>query len=395
MEKVNKAMPEVKEILTPSLYRKLKNFVDTYNKFGIPYFKETGCLPIRGKRRKVAREATSAEVMKHILREEEGKYGMNPPDPFHQPDPPKHVIDQMIQNMFGQKNEKPTISENKDDVDVSAETIDRRLEEMERKEMEQYEDVDIPDEVLEKMENTGDDFFDIPSQEEINSILEKAFGADATIPEASGTSLLGKVTKPDLKIMEKGVFPCQPVTHQAFIFRSQIRMGTDFFHDLILVNALKPTVTRLSADGNISISYPQGEEEFGANCTFFTDSWGVRNAIQLLLNDLALNPAYLQGGGKRSIILRSATVKPDPAKSFFCSNIYLTLEEGISEANSLHQNEAIRKGLKNLQNCCDWSVLTESNGICMENPLLISQDTVKHKAPVFKGVTHKFTFFQS
>jgi RNA-directed DNA polymerase len=398
MEKVNKAMPEVKEILTPSLYRKLKNFVDTYNKFGIPYFKETGCLPIRGKRRKVAREATSAEVMKQLGIEEERERNsrmMIPPDPNEVNAIPKHIFEQMIPKMFVQKKENPKPSEKYDDAEVPDEIVEQMFAEMDRQERLQNDDFDIPDDVLEKMENTGDDFFDIPSQEEINSILEKAFGAETEFPDSSDDSAEKKKSVLGLRTMRPGIFPSQPVTRQAFIFRSQIRVGTDYFHDLILVNALKPVILQLNSNGNVHVAYEQKEDEFAVNCTFFTDSWQVRNAIVILLRDLALNPAYAPEGSNRRIFLRSATVQPNPKKKTFCTNIYLRLEEGKVDMAELKRNSAVQKAAGRLKNLGDWSVLLGHEGKTDQHFLLESPDAFPHQLPYQEGLTHKLTFFQS
>jgi RNA-directed DNA polymerase len=370
MEKINKAMPEVKEILTPSLYRKLKNFVEAYNKFGIPYFKETGCLPIRGKRRKVAREATSAEVMKQILREEEGKYGIIPPT-AHQPDPPKHIMEKML----GEEATPPK------------HVMDKMIEMM-------FGQIKVAEP---RKENEGENLSKTLSGNKKNPVA----GQDARSSKASSgkQSAFGpannKNQKSDLKILEKGVFPCQPVTHQAFIFRSQIRVGTDYFHDLILVNALKPEIEKLNATNNVHISYGQREEEFAANCIFFTDSWQLRNALVILLRDLALNQAYPPEGSKRNIILRSATVQPDPKKKLFCTNIYLRLEEGKADMAELVKNSAVQKAAARLKNLGDWSVLLGQDGKTEQHFLLQSPDSVDHQLPYLEGLTYKLTFFQS
>lgn len=320
---------------------------------------------------------------------------MVPPDAHEVVAIPKHIFEQMFPKMFVQKKENPKPSQKDDDVEIPDEIVDQMFAEMERQERLQNEDFDIPDDVIEKMENTGDDFFDIPSQEEINSILEKAFGADAAIPEASGTSSPSKVTKPDLKILKKGVFPCQPLTRQAFVFRSQIRIGTDYFHDLILVNALKPVINQLNSNGNVRIAYEQKEDEFAVNCTFFTDSWQVRNAIVILLRDLALNPAYAPEGSNRHIFLRSATVQPNPKKKTFCTNIYLRLEEGKVDMAELKRNSAVQKAAGRLKNLGDWSVLLGQEGKTDQHFLLESPDAFPHQLPYQEGLTHKLTFFQS
>ncbi len=375
MEKVNKAMPEVKEILTPSLYRKLKNFVDVYNEHGIPYFKETGCLPIRGRRRKVAREATSAEVMKHIFREEEEKYGALPPDPSQQPDPPKHIMDKMIEKMLGEEATPPK------------HVIDKMIEMM-------FGQIKVAepgkDDEGENLSNT------LSGKKKKPVAGQDARSGTASSGKQAGSGPANKKNQnSDLKILEKGVFPCQPVTHQAFVFRSQIRVGTDYFHDLILVNALKPEIERLNATNNVHISYEQREEEFAANCIFFTDSWQLRNAIQILLRDLALNPAYATEGSTRNIFLRSATVQPDPKKKLFCTNIYLRLEEGKADMAELVKNSAVQKAAARLKNLGDWSVLLGREGKTEQHFLLRSPDAFAHQLPYMEGLTHKLTFFQS
>jgi hypothetical protein len=298
MEKINLAMPEVEKFLTPKLFRKLKTFVEVYNRDGIEYFNTTKCIPLVG-----------------------GRW-LKP------------------QN----ESQENSLKEPSDAYNVKAG----------------------------KREN-----------------YEKIY-------QTISFSELFAQLKTESKVLETElILPSFKVAKAANEFRYQIRVGTDFFHDLVLVNALKPTVNQLNAYDQITIKYEPSEDEFGVNCSFFTDSWEVRNAIQILLKDFALNPAYVSATEKRTIVLRSVTVQPDLKKTLFCSNIYIQLIEGKSNFEQMKRNADSNKALNRLTGLADWSILIGEDSKMGQHFLLSSPDAINHKVPYFEGITHKLTFFQS
>lgn len=227
------------------------------------------------------------------------------------------------------------------------------------------------------------------------SIEEKSGLSEKIYNTISFSELFGNINKEEKVMLTELILPSSKVVKAANEFRYQIRVGTDFFHDLVLINALKPTVNQLNAYEQVTLKYEPSEEEFGVNCSFFTDSWEVRNAINILLKDFALNPLYDTENEKRTIILRSATVQPDPKKTLFCSNIYIQLVEGKLDFEQMKSNARATKALKRLTCLADWSILIGKDSKINQHFFLSSPDVFIHKAPYFEGLTHKLTFFQS
>ena len=226
------------------------------------------------------------------------------------------------------------------------------------------------------------------------------------------------------------ISPDKTVSKAANEFREQIRVGSDYFQDLILANALKPTIKALAASTveaelpyltiNIESTdftklpdlstatvgeepvrtydeFQPNEEEFGINCSFFTDSWEAVKAINSLMKDLAQNPFYETPDGKRDFWLRSAVIQRGTKENpFFASVIYVHLEKGKVIDGAAFAHARLQKTKQRLWSLADWSVLYQcADGENREDFFLNSIDNQNHQAPWYEGVTHKLTFYQS
>jgi hypothetical protein len=220
---------------------------------------------------------------------------------------------------------------------------------------------------------------------------------------------------------QEAISPDKTVSKAANEFRSQIRI------DLILANALKPTLKSLIKGGTISISIdPELEigvqntnlsarefldfldishkqlfkpniEEFGVNCSFFTDAWEAVKAIRSLVKDLAENAAYSFFGYERIVWLRSAVIQRGTEQApFFATVIYVHLEKGrINDVNAF-KSIRLEKTKQRLWSLADWSVLyQDTDGQNQEYFFLHSADNQPHPAPWYEGITHKLTFYHS
>ncbi len=195
----------------------------------------------------------------------------------------------------------------------------------------------------------------------------------------------------------KAVAPNKAVSKAAKVFRAQIRVGSDYFQDLILANALKLVLDLLNSDQTVKASFQPNEEEFGINCSFFTDAWETVKAIRSLLKDLAQNTDYQVDSENRTIWLRSAVIQRGTERApFFATVIYVHLEKGrINDVNAF-KNIRLEKTKQRLWSLADWSILyQDTNGQNQEYFFLNSADNQPHPAPWYEGITHKLTFYHS
>lgn len=242
-------------------------------------------------------------------------------------------------------------------------------------------------------------------------------------------------------VVRKAVFPSMTVSKAADQFRQQIRVGSDYFQDLILANAIRSTMVELTKTSGVEASelsiaeetfveyatdneiatprfkvlsafkakgfgidetridnlFKPTKEEFGVNCSFFTDSWEAVKAISSLMKDLVRNPLYETPDEEKQFWLRSAVIQRGSEQApFFATVIYVHLENGglIDEAAFAHAR--LYKTKQRLWSLVDWSVLyQDANGENREHYFLNSADNQPHQAPLYKGITHKLTFYQS
>lgn len=195
----------------------------------------------------------------------------------------------------------------------------------------------------------------------------------------------------------EAVAPNKAVSKAAKVFRAQIRVGSDYFQDLILANTLKPTLDLLNSDQAVNASFQPNEEEFGVNCSFFTDAWEAVKAIRSLLKDLAQHTAYRVDAENRTIWLRSAVIQRGTEQApFFATVIYVHLEKGRINDVSAFKNIRLEKTKQRLWSLADWSVLyQDTDGQNQEYCFLHSADNQPHLAPWYEGITHKLTFYHS
>lgn len=212
--------------------------------------------------------------------------------------------------------------------------------------------------------------------------------------------LLKKAKMPVLEqeaTQQKAVSPDKTVSKAAKVFREQIRVGSDYFQDLILVNALKPTLDLLNSNETVKASFQPSEEEFGINCSFFTDAWETVKAIRSLLKDLAQNTDYQIDSENRTIWLRSVVIQRGTEQvPFFATVIYVHLEKGrINDINAF-KNIRLEKTKQRLWSLADWSVLyQDGKGNNQEHFFLKATANQPHQAPWYEGITHKLTFYHS
>jgi RNA-directed DNA polymerase len=379
LEKVSEALPGVKKILTPKLFKKLTAFVEVYRKDGVDYFNKTGYLPLNGNRSSLNENSILADNKENYQTQTLGKFWL--------------AMNKVSRRKLWKNGKGVTLIVSGRSMLVNkeiADDLEKTLETIEYTDLilKGYKAVKATDE-----EGMGRYGFVHPSNiDKVKKHFEDSFPTGKTKFLTLEEIIHFSKNTSDFNFIFP---PSKEVTKAANQFRYQIRVGTDFFHDLVLANALKPTFNQLNAYKQSTVKYEPSEEEFGVNCSFFTDSWEVRNAIQFLLKDFALNPAYSNENEKRTIILRSATVQPDPKKKLFCTNIYIQLVEGKSDFEQLKLNKEVRRALKRLNGLADWSILFGKDSKMEQHFLLCSPDVINHKAPYFEGITHKLTFFQS
>lgn len=244
-----------------------------------------------------------------------------------------------------------------------------------------------------------------------------------------------QVSEPKEEIQE-AISPDKTVSKAAKIFRSQIRVGSDYFQDLILANALKPTLDSLMETNEIdspsnfsekiklpktmdAISLSEKEqvisiikslfdkphrelfkpslEEFNINCSFFTDAWEATKAISSLIKDLTQNAAYQTNTTKRTLWLRSAIIQRGTEQApFFATVIYIHLEKASIQNLTAFTHQRLEKTKQRLWSLADWSVLyQDADGQNQEHFFLNSADNQPHPAPWYEGITHKLTFYHS
>ena len=195
----------------------------------------------------------------------------------------------------------------------------------------------------------------------------------------------------------EAIAPNEAVSKAAKVFRAQIRVGSDYFQDLILANTLKPTLDLLNSDQTVNASFQPNEEEFGVNCSFFTDAWETVKAIRSVLKDLAQNADYQTDAKSRIIWLRSAVIQRGTEQApFFATAIYVHLEKGRINDVSAFGNIRLEKTKQRLWSLADWSVLyQDADSQNQEYFFLNSTDNQPHLAPWYEGITHKLTFYHS
>lgn len=229
--------------------------------------------------------------------------------------------------------------------------------------------------------------------------------------------LLKKVTmdvEDDKTENNSAVSPDKAVSKAANQFREQIRVGSDYFQDLILVNALKPIADALNSNQPKEIISPReleflgkhpyvkniflpNEDEFGINCSFFTDSWEAVKAIRSLMKDLVQNDLYSSSTPERKFWLRSAVIQRGTEQEpFFATIIYVHLEKGCVTNEAAFNHPRLEKTKQRLWSLSDWSVLYQDRvGKNHEHFFLNSSDNQGHQNPWYEGITHKLTFYHS
>lgn len=228
--------------------------------------------------------------------------------------------------------------------------------------------------------------------------------------------LLKKVTidvEDDETENNSAILPDKAVSKAANDFREQIRVGSDYFQDLILANAIKPVADALNSNQpKVGISprrleglgkfpyldnvFKPSEEEFGINCSFFTDSWEAVKAIRSLMKDLVKNDLYSTSTAERKFWLRSTVIQRGTKQEpFFATIIYMHLEKGCV-TNEAFNHPRLQKTKQRLWSLADWSVLyQDSEGENQEYFLLNSGDNQGHQNSWYEGITHKLTFYHS
>ncbi len=212
------------------------------------------------------------------------------------------------------------------------------------------------------------------------------------------------------------VSPDETVSKAAKVFREQIRVGNDYFQDLIFLNALKPILAELNINNknipqkveegglsliidysSISDIFLPNEDSFSINCSFFTDSWEALKSIRSILKDLNQNPYYSTATTQRNIRLRSEVVqRVEHDNIFFATIVYVTLESGKIESIEAFNNIRLHKTRQRLWSLADWSVLyKDSENTFQECYFLNSSDNLSHQGPWYDGITHKLTFYHS
>ncbi|MBO0932552.1 reverse transcriptase domain-containing protein [Fibrella aquatilis] len=198
------------------------------------------------------------------------------------------------------------------------------------------------------------------------------------------------------RVQAEDILPDNKVTQAAKDFRTQIRIGNDYFHDWILINSLKPIVNELNSRELVSISYEPSEEEFSLNCEFFTDTKEVWKAIRSLLKDLAENP-YYDVKDERIILLRSATIKRNlNGESFFATIIYLNLQNAfiVNELKAFQQSR-LTKNQQRLHKLADWSTVYQDESGQLSEHLFLASPETRSDNQLTEGITHKLTFYHS
>ena len=205
-----------------------------------------------------------------------------------------------------------------------------------------------------------------------------------------------QLSEPKEEIQE-AISPDKTVSKAAKIFRTQIRVGSDYFQDLILANALKPTLEVLNTTDAIMASFKPSEEDFGVNCSFFTDTWEAAKAIRSLLKDLVQNTDYQTTTERRIFWLRSAVIQRGTEQApFFATVIYVHLERASIQGLKAFTHQRLEKTKQRLWSLADWSVLyQDADGQNQEHFFLNSADNQPHPAPWYEGITHKLTFYHS
>ena len=239
----------------------------------------------------------------------------------------------------------------------------------------------------------------------------------------------------------KAVSPSKVVSKAANQFQEQIRVGSDYFQDLILTNAIRPTMLELTGTSDVKGSelsiaeenlieyatendiatpkfkvlsafkakgfgidearinnlFKPTKEEFGVNCSFFTDSWEAVKAIGSLMKDLVQNPLYDTPDGERRFWMRSAVIQRGTEKfPFFATVIYINLEKGYVIDGTALAHARLQKTKQRLWSLADWSVLYQgADGENREHYFLDSAGNQPHQAPWYDGITHKLTFYHS
>ncbi len=229
--------------------------------------------------------------------------------------------------------------------------------------------------------------------------------------------LLKKVNMPvpeEDTVERKAVSLDKIVSKAANQFREQIRVGSDYFQDLILVNALKPVADAMNANQPKEIISPRrleilgrypylknvflpSEEEFGINCSFFTDSWEAVKAINSLMKDLMQNPLYETPNGERQFWLRSAVIQRGTEQApFFATIIYVHLVDGQLMNEEAFCHVRLQRTKQRLWSLADWSVLyQDADGGNQEVFFLNSVGNQNHQSPLYEGISHKLTFYHS
>lgn len=226
----------------------------------------------------------------------------------------------------------------------------------------------------------------------------------------------GKLLKSETEVVEESIGPDKTVSKAATIFREQIRIGSDYFQDLILVNALKPNLAKFDTNHikpeeeksgraleflgkytNVGHFFSPDEEGFALNCSFFTDSWETVKAINSLVKDLLLNPSYEVKTNEKKIWLQSAVIQRTIGEElFFATVIYVHLENGYVADELAFEHVRLQKTMQRLWSIADWSILHQnSEQINIEHFFLNSNENQNHQAPWYDGITHKLTFYHS
>lgn len=152
-----------------------------------------------------------------------------------------------------------------------------------------------------------------------------------------------------------------------------------------------------SEPADISGIFLPNEEEFGINCSFFTDSWEAVKAMRSLMKDLVQNDLYSTPTAERKFWLRSAVIQRGTKQEpFFATVIYVHLEKGCITNKAAFNHPRLQKTKQRLWSLADWSVLyQDSEEKNQEHVFLNSGDNQAHKATWYKGITHKLTFYHS
>lgn len=205
-----------------------------------------------------------------------------------------------------------------------------------------------------------------------------------------------EVKEDDTKVKDS-IPPNKAVSKAAKVFREQIRIGSDFFQDMILVNALKPDIDKLNKIPNVHIEYMPEESIFASNAAFFTDSWEAKKAIVSLIKDLVSNQDYETTDGTRSVYLFSNVKNFGTEETpLFATTIVALLQDAMLKHKKAFVHPRLIKTKEKLWSLAEWTISYRMSDGKQEREYILQSNGI-NLSPVAAegGVGHILTFYHS